>query len=152
MTKQTQAPIRATYDSESLKIRILSGNEPIGEIPAAHILFRAEASAVSTGPLGEFATGPLTAALQDAYHGVDIGGIERDNPESFEILTRDYKKGGELTPATVRNSFAGATRADIFKVHNEEALAQALQYVEKQATHQRRSVPVYTGPAAQAYD
>ncbi|MGB4107493.1 MAG: hypothetical protein WBK55_06830 [Alphaproteobacteria bacterium] len=153
MTTQTRPAIRAAYDSESFKIYIVSGKNPIGEIPASHVLFLAETSDVRTGPLSEFAAGPLTAALQNVYNGVDTRGIERDNPESFELSTRDYRKGGEFVTVTATDHFSKVSQAIAFNVHNEEALTQALQSLPEETRQQRHNehVPVHA-PASELYE
>lgn len=100
MTEQTRPNIRADYDASAFRIHIVSDNKLIEEIPVTRILFQAEISGVRTGPLSEFAAGPLTRALQN-----------------FPL---------------------------------DKALTQAL--VEAEASQQGYSMPVYTGPDAQAYE
>ncbi len=152
MTAQTKPAIRATYDDKAFRIRIVSDDQPIAEIPIAHVQFWAEKSGVRAGPLSEFAAGPLTAALQTVYDGVDVREIERDHPKSFKISSRDYKQGGEFVTVTARDHFANVSRAHAFQVHNEEAFAQAFELLKEEARQQIHSVPAYTGPAAEAYD
>lgn len=114
MTTQTKSPIRATYDANAFRIRVVSDDPRINtEISVTDVLFLAEKSGVPTGPLGPFVDGPLNDSLQNL-----------------------------LLNAT--NDFAKVTRPLL-----QEAITQALQKVEPTTW---QGTPVYSGPAAQAYE
>lgn len=155
MAKQTQAPVRATYDAASHNIRISSGSRTIGNIPAIHVQSLAETSETPVDSFHEFTAGPLTTALQNTYDGVDVEEIVRENPTKSTISIRDYKKGGEFVTVPVRDHFAQISRALAFKMHNEDALAQAFEIVATGTKQEKRNGRAHTfvdGPGALSFD